>query len=260
MKKTSFIIILAAIINTIPVYSQEYRTTNLMQSALRGWEYSIKAGFNIGGTSPIPLPQEIRTLDKYQPGLSISIEGNATKWLDSNKKWGMTLGIRFENKSMNTNATTKNYGMEIVTPESGKLKGLWTGGVHTEVKNSYITVPILANYAIGKRWKVVAGPYFSYMMEGNFSGHIYDGHLRTPDAHGSKVNFSGESKPTYDFSEEMRNFQWGIQVGGEWKAYKHLTVHADLTWGLNDIFNKNFKTISFSMYPIYLNLGFGYRF
>jgi len=49
-------------------------------------------------------------------------------------------------------------------------------------------------------------------------------------------------------------------VGGSWKAYKHLTVHADLTWGLNDIFQKDFKTISFAMYPIYLNLGFGYEF
>ena len=52
----------------------------------------------------------------------------------------------------------------------------------------------------------------------------------------------------------------GLQVGGEWKAYKHLNVHADLTWGLNDIFKKDFKTISFAMYPIYLNVGFGYAF
>ena len=60
--------------------------------------------------------------------------------------------------------------------------------------------------------------------------------------------------------DELRRFQWGIQAGGSWKAYKHLTVHADLTWGLNDIFKKDFNTISFAMYPIYLNFGFGYEF
>lgn len=52
----------------------------------------------------------------------------------------------------------------------------------------------------------------------------------------------------------------GDQLGGEWKAFKHLNVYADLTWGLNDIFKKDFDTISFAMYPIYLNVGFGYAF
>jgi len=46
----------------------------------------------------------------------------------------------------------------------------------------------------------------------------------------------------------------------DWKAFKHLKVHADLNWGLNDIFNKDFKTVTFDMYAIYLNVGFGYAF
>ena len=48
--------------------------------------------------------------------------------------------------------------------------------------------------------------------------------------------------------------------GDEWRAFKHLNVYADLTWGLNDIFQKDFDTITFAMYPIYLNGGFGYAF
>ena len=52
----------------------------------------------------------------------------------------------------------------------------------------------------------------------------------------------------------------GIAIGGEWRAFKHLNVYADLTWGLNDIFKKDFDTIAFAMYPIYLNVGFGYAF
>ena len=46
----------------------------------------------------------------------------------------------------------------------------------------------------------------------------------------------------------------------DWRAFKHLSVFADLTWGLNDIFKKDFNTITFAMYPIYLNVGFGYAF
>ena len=74
------------------------------------------------------------------------------------------------------------------------------------------------------------------------------------------MEFTGDSQANYDFSDELRKFQWGMQLGGEWKAYKHLSVYADLTWGLNDIFQKDFETINFAMYPIYLNIGFGYAF
>ena len=100
----------------------------------------------------------------------------------------------------------------------------------------------------------------NYLLDGDFSGHVYEGHLRTPDQTGSRVDFTGESVATYDFSNNLRNFQWGMQLGGEWKAFKHLTVYADLKWGLNDIFQKDFDTVTFAMYLIYLNVGFGYAF
>ena len=51
----------------------------LLWLASHGLDYEIKAGINIGGTSPLPLPQEIRSLDSYSPGLAITLEGNATK-------------------------------------------------------------------------------------------------------------------------------------------------------------------------------------
>ena len=231
MKKTIYNkvvgIVFLAILFSHVVYAQNERNKALIYSYLHGWEYSIKAGLSIGGTSPLPLPKEIRSIDSYAPNIAIAIEGNATKWFGNDKKWGMTAGIRLENKTMTTEATVKNYGMKIINTNGGELQGLWTGGV---------------------------------MTEGNFSGHVYEGHLRTPDETGQRVDFSGESIATYDFSDNLRKFQWGAQLGGEWKAFKHLNVYADLTWGLNDIFKKDFDTITFAMYPIYLNIGFGYAF
>lgn len=250
-----------ALAGVLPAHAQQERNKTIIQSYLRGWEYALKAGFSIGGTAPLPLPEEIRSIDSYRPGgVALYIEGNSTRWLDAKKKWGVTIGLRLESKSMNTEATVKNYNMKIINTNGGELSGLWTGGVKTKVYNSYLTIPVLANYKISNRWKLVAGPYFSYMFNGDFSGHVYDGHLRTPDATGSRVDFTGESIATYDFSDDLRKFQWGVQVGGEWRAFKHLNVFADLTWGLNDIFQKDFDTITFAMYPIYLNLGFGYSF
>ena len=208
MKKYHFICIIAALLAMVTnVQAQEERNKSLINSYLHGWEYGIKAGFNIGGTSPIPLPKEIRKIDSYAPGIAIAIEGNATKWFDEKKKWGLTLGLRLENKNMTTEATVKNYGMKIINTNGGELAGLWTGGVKTKVKNSYLTIPILANYHISKRWILSAGPYFSYLLEGNFSGHVYEGHLRTPDQTGSKVEFTGESicKSNYVYNRKGQN-------------------------------------------------------
>ena len=44
------------------------------------------------------------------------------------------------------------------------------------------------------------------------------------------------------------------------RACPHLLVGLDLTWGLKDMFKKDFETIAFNMYPVYLRLNFGYAF
>lgn len=218
-----------------------------------------QSGVNLGGTAPLPFPEEIRSIDGYNPTLSITIEGNMTKWLDS-KKMGIITGLRLENKGMRTKATVKNYNMEIIGYDGNRLKGNWTGGVRTKVQNSYITIPVLAAYKLNPRTTLKLGPYFSYLMDGDFSGHVYEGYLRETNPTGDKINFTNGAIATYDFSGDLRKFQWGVQAGVDWKAFKHLKVHADLNWGLNDIFNKDFKTVTFDMYAIYLNVGFGYAF
>lgn len=134
---------------------------------------------------------------------------------------------------MTTEALVKNYGMEIFNDIGGKVEGLWTGGVKTKVKMSLLTIPILANYKISDRWKLVAGA-LSYHIDGWwFLWTCLRGPPPAPRCYCSRVNFEGDNIATYDFSSSLRKFQWGLQLGGEWKAYKHLNVYADLTWGLN---------------------------
>lgn len=244
---------------TATTFAQESEASSgLIWSTLRGLEYRIKAGFNIGGTSPIPLPAEIRELKSYRPGMQISVEGDVIKRFDL--RWALLFGVRFENKGMKTDARVKNYHMDMISndPENpGHLVGAWTGYVKTNIKNSYMTFPIQALYQVSKRWELKAGPYLSYVISRDFSGSAYDGYIREGDPTGDKANVT---EATYDFSNDLRRFQWGLDVGAEWQAYKHLNVYADLNWGLNSIFKKGFESVSFDMYCIYLNFGFGYVF
>jgi len=48
--------------------------------------------------------------------------------------------------------TFKCLNMEIIGDGGEKVSGVWTGGVKTKVKNSYLTIPILAKYKLTKRY------------------------------------------------------------------------------------------------------------
>jgi len=257
--KTKYILLLfLGIYVSFFLKAQEETTKGLLWSAAHGLEYSVKAGFNVGGTAPVPLPEEIRAIDSYNPQLALFIEGNVTKWF--NPKWGFQTGIKLETKGMETKARVKNYNLEISYNGEPPITGRWTGMVKTKVHNIYLTVPLLATYNLSSRWKLQGGFFLSYLTDGEFSGDAYEGYLRDGDPTGNKIEFEEDQRASYDFSDDLRRFQWGGQLGAEWRAFKHLTVNSNLTWGFNDIFKSSFETITFSMYPIYLNVGFGYAF
>lgn len=260
MKLYKYIIALLVIsLVRVSAFAQSDTTDGIIKSALLGLEYEINAGVNIGGSAPVPIPGEIRKVLSYSPGLNLSIGATVTKWISNDGKWGVAIMPRFETKGMQTNARTKNYGMAIIR-EGSEVSGNWTGKVRTKYRAGQFTLPIVAVYKINNRWKVNFGPYVAAVLNKEFSGYVYDGYLREGDPTGDKVVFEGDSQAPYDFSDELRTFQWGLQAGASWRAFKHLSIQANLSWGLNDIFKSSFKTVSFSLYPIYLNLGFGYAF
>lgn len=266
--------ILLALFCTLSLHAQtvtepQETKPNLIKAALKGWHVYIGGGLNLGGTSPLPIPAEIRKIDSYNPTLNIAIQGGVQKKFG--KHWGILTGVRFENKAMKTDATVKNYHMEAKEDDGSDIVGAFTGHVKTKVSNNYITIPLLATYTINPRWQLQAGPYVSWLLNGEFSGEAYgnpqydeNGELTGYDAYIRDQDPTGErtevSHATYDFSNDLRRFQWGIQVGGTFMAYKHLAVSANLNWGLNGIFPSDFSSVTFSLYPIYGSLAFAYIF
>lgn len=223
-----------------------------------GIDFQLQAGVNIGGASPLPIPAEIRKIEHFDPNLNLTIGVLGTKWLPASR-WGVTVGFGFEVKGMNTEATVKNYGMTILN-DGEELTGRWTGRVSTKYSTSQLIVPILASVHCNKHIDCHFGPYLAWAMRNQFNGYVTDGYLREGDPTGDKYEFTDGARASYDFDSDLRRFQWGVQAGVSWEALNHLTVNATLKWGLNDIFVSSFKTVSFDMYPIYFNVGFGYKF
>lgn len=220
--------------------------------------FDIRAGLNIGGTSPVPIPVEIRGIKGFNPLLLPAVEAGAS--LTLSEEWGIRTALCYEHKGMWTSAVVKNYGMQLSGGDGNSIAGFWTGRVDTKVRNSFITLPICAIYRAGQRWSFEAGPYFSLLMRGGFSGKVYEGYLRNGTPTGDKISFTDGVSSGYDFSDQYRKFHYGLRIGAGYEISRHIAASACLDCGLNHVFLRSFETVSFSMFPIYGKLCIGYTF
>lgn len=256
MKKYIFSILVSLLY--INVYSQE-ENKELGFFSRNLFDIEAVAGVNIGGASPIPLPVEIRKIESFNPNLNLQLGANFTKYFRPDRKWGLQVGLHLETKGMSTKASVKNYGMEII--QDGKsLAGRWTGKVSTHYHSQQMVIPVQGVWSCSSKVRLNLGPYFAYAFKNEFDGYVTDGYLREGNPTGDKIVFDADSRATYDFDDELRDFHWGLMAGVDWNVYSHFSVLANLMWGCNGIFKSDFKTVAFTMYPIYLNVGFGYSF
>ncbi len=248
MKKTLIAAILAAF-----ACAQPSRAIGIFDNL----RYQVRLGYNIGGTMPLGMPASIRGLNSYNPNANFSVALDAYKPLAG--RWGLMAGFHFQKKAMSTDARVKNYSMEI--RKGGEvLSGRFTGNVVTDAEQWLVTLPLQAT-ADFRNVRLKFGPYFSYALSNNFSGYAYDGYLRVDDPTGQKVELGHEEgeRGDYDFSSDMRHWQFGFDLGADWYFSRRFGAYADVQWGLTGVFRKNFKTIEQTMYPIYATVGVTYK-
>lgn len=225
---------------------------------LEGWEYTARLGYNIGGTMPLGMPASIRSLNKYKLKVDLSIGADAHKRITP--LWGVLTGLYLENKAMEVDATVKNYHMAMVQGNE-KIEGYYTGSLVTECNEWLLTLPVMLTFNAGEKVLVKCGPYISYLLSRSFKGYVYDGYLRQNDPTGQKIEMgkSENTRGTFDFSDKMRHFQFGVDLGMDWQIANHWGAYADLKWGLSGIHQSSFRTIEQTLYPIFGTLGVIYK-
>lgn len=219
------------------------------------WGFKVKAGFVLGGTAPIPFPASIRSVDGFSPYGSAMLGLEAERLL--NRHWGLASGLRLTIEGMSTEARVKNYHTSLVQG-GDELSGYFTGINKTHERMLTLSVPLLASYRVCPRWTLKAGPYFQWVLYRKFTGRVYDGYLREGDPTGQKIIFTKANPATYNFSNDMRRFLWGAELGADWQAMEHLSAFTYLDFGINGIFHGGFRTVDFTMYPVFLTLGLAY--
>lgn len=217
-----------------------------------------RVGYNIGGTAPLGMPATIRKINSFKPTFNLQVGVDARKPLGS--AWGVQVGLRLENKGMDAAVTTKGYRMEMVKGGE-QLEGLYTGRVDQQVKAWMLTLPVMATLDVGHNWRLKAGPYVSYLLSRDFSGHVSDGYLRKDTPTGQKIEMghTADEWAVYDFTDQMRRWQAGVSVGASWQFANRLGLSADLVWGLTGLMRSSFKTVEQTLYPIYGTVALTYQ-
>jgi len=231
--------------------------------------FILRAGYVIGGTTPVPLPEEIRKINEFSPrgGISLGIDG----YRMFSKRWGVSIGAHFFWEGFHTSADVKNYYVsydEVDESSAGKPEtkiGYFTGTNVTSTEMWGVTLPLLVTYCISPRWNVSAGPYMSCYFKQTFTGEVYEnkdgvGYLRNLTPVGEKTFIGSDVETHYDFSADMLPLSAGVELCFDWKAMRHMNVFGKLDWGLTNIWRRDFDAISFRMYPIYGTIGVAYRY
>jgi len=213
------------------------------------WDYSAKLGLNFGGTMPFPMPANISKIESYSPHLLPALEAEALKWIS--KEFGISAGLRLDNKGMKTTAKVKEYSMNFKD-----FEGKFDGTIDTDISVNYIGLPILAHYVFTENFLFYAGAYYAYMINGEFKGSAYDGKLRDRD--GSRVDVT--TPQNYNFSNEFRNYDAGLSLGLSVPYNERFSFSFDFNYGLTSIFPNDFNGVAYDMQNIYGKFSVGYLF
>lgn len=215
---------------------------------------AVRAGYNVGATTPMGMPSSIVSVDAFKPTPSFRIGSDVL--LPLSGRWGLSAGLQIENKAMDADVTTKGYHMEM-RRGSESLEGLFTGHVSQQVTQWMITLPVCGVYSLNPKLRLRAGLYGSLLLKKEFSGIASDGYIRKGGATGPKIDIGNTSSTwaTYDFSDEMRTLQVGVLMGADWQPFPRLGFYFDLGFGYTGIFQSDFKTVEQTLYPVYGSLG-----
>lgn len=220
--------------------------------------FNVRAGFSTGAATPAGIPASIRKIESYNPGFQPSVE--VALGYRFAEKFGFATGLRFEQKGMTTKARVKAYYTTFnETDHNGthSVTGYFTGRVKTKVKNSYLTLPLHLTYHNNSSFTYKAGGFVSLLLDNRFSGDARDGYIRNQTPLGEREDIDAAS---YDFSENVRRINAGVEIGSDYRINSSLFASANLNYALTPLMEHGFRSIDFGMHNIYLNLGIGYRF
>lgn len=259
MKKS--ILLLLAIAISYLTFDIEAKTKNNLKRSDAGIRAGAAFGFPAGsipdGASGLPLPA---------PSLGLFYSYKFTP------KWSVQIG--FEAYSMKANFNT-HYEYFEYTGDIGKyitVNGepyLPQGEISTihlkyafvdggRFNNKYIAAPITANYHFTKGWSISFGGYVAYNYKKEMQGTAKNVHIYNPNFP-EWEGYPADGNMPFNESDKIKDWDFGMNVGGNYELKNGINFDLRLNAGLTDIFVKEFSAPPSAYHNIVVQTTIGYR-
>jgi hypothetical protein len=141
----------------------------------------------------------------------------------------------------------------IVTPDgtahTAFILTVFNGESRGKFDNYYFEIPILLRYNIGKKWRLLAGPYFASLAKSE-SFTVAEGYVGASDI------LTVEER---NLVLDMANQDVGAIMGFHYR-HKPLIVDFRLSYGFTSIFRKDYTLIDYPLRNVFAQLSVGFEF
>lgn len=182
-------------------------------------------------------------------------------------KWSLQIGA--ETYSMKAKFQTPYENFEYV----GNVERYINGNVNSEridtvflkyalveggkFNNRYISVPLTAHYHFRKGWSLSFGTYIGYNYKKEMIGTATDIYFGDKNDENYSLKVNGEMP--FNESERIRNWDFGLNVGGNYELESGLNFDLRINTGLVDIFVKEFTAPPSAYRNLVIQTTVGYR-
>ena len=169
------------------------------------------------------------------------------------EKWSVHGEFLYSQKGAKFNTPVSGdtiYRYYSPTPDGDSVPSavhtMYNGFVDGKFDNKYIDIPLYASYQLSKRFLLMFGGYFSYLLDGLNTGNA-DIEVGDP-AH----PFTTVTDEPFDQSSELNQWDYGLLFGASYLTGRRISFGMNVTTGLRSIYKNNYKYIDGVVRNIYL--------
>ena len=205
-------------------------------------EFGLKGGLNIG--TPVGVAEK-----GASGSLGVGPLIGMTFTYDLGSRWSIHGEFLYSMKSAKFHTpvsgdTIYKYTVNDTIPS--EVHTIYNGFVDGKFDNKYIDIPLYASYAISKRFRLLLGGYFSYLLEGVNTGSA-DIDVGDP-AH----PFTSVTDEPFDQSSGLNQWDYGAIFGATYMTERRISFGLSLTTGLRSIYQNNYKYIDSVVRNVYM--------
>ncbi|MCO5248523.1 MAG: PorT family protein [Chitinophagales bacterium] len=221
------------------------------------------AGLKIGAAFGFPLgamPKGATGLPLPAPSLGMFFSHKFTP------KWSLQIGA--EMYSLKTRFATPYSQFEYIGNVEKYIYGQETSRIDTVFldkafvenglfNNRYISLPISAIYHFNKSWSLSFGAYIAYNFKKQMTGTAKD--IYFGDKYNPEYSLEVEGTMPFNESDKIKDWDFGLNVGGNYELKNGINFDVRLNAGLVDFFVKEFTAPPSAYRNMILQTTIGYK-